>query len=318
MEYIRLGKTEERVSRIGLGAWQFSDAWGVTEYEKAKAVVAKALELGINLVDTAMVYGRGTSEGFIGQALKELNVKRDDVFIVTKIPGEYLSRDDVFRAVRGSLGRLQTDHIDALLAHWPPAWHNIPTCEYARAFESLVSMGKVRYIGLSNFPIALVEEFRSCLARYDVEIFEIRYNIVERRAEEEHLPYAEAEKITVLAWSPLAQGAVLGKYRPEDITGLQDVRRGNVLFRPYNYEQILKLVDVMREIAEKRRKTLSQVALNFLITSSPVVLPIPGAKSPGQVEENSGAVGWSLAYEEWSRLDEASRSLRISYVDIPE
>ncbi|MGC9210411.1 MAG: aldo/keto reductase [Acidilobus sp.] len=318
MEYVRLGKTEERVSRIGLGAWQFSDAWGVTDYNIAKSVIAKAVELGINLIDTAMVYGRGMSERFIGQALRELNVKRDDVFIVTKIPGEYLSRDDVFRAVRGSLSRLQTNHIDALLAHWPPAWHNIPTCEYARAFESLVSMGKVRYIGLSNFPIALVEEFRSCLSRYDVEIFELRYNIVERRAEDEHIPYAEAERITVLAWSPLAQGAVLGKYTLEDLSKFQDVRRNNVLFRPQNYQQILKLVDVMKEIAAKRGKTLSQVALNFLITSSPVVLPIPGAKKPEQVEENAGAVGWSLTYEEWSRLDEASRSLRISYVDIPE
>jgi aryl-alcohol dehydrogenase-like predicted oxidoreductase len=318
LEYVKLGKTEERVSRVGLGAWQFSDAWGLTDYERAKEVIRKAYELGITLINTAMVYGAGMSERFIGQALRDLQIKRDEVFIVTKIPGEYLNRDDVFRAVRGSLSRLQSDHIDALLAHWPPAWHNYPTCEYAKAFEALIRMGKVRYIGLSNFPIALVEEFRSCLAKHDIEIFEIRYNIVERKAEEEHIPYAEANGITVLAWSPLAQGAVLGKYRPEDVSKLQDVRRGNPLFRPENYNQIVKLVEAMKEIAEKRGKTLSQVALNFIMTASPVVVPIPGAKSPQQVEENAGAAGWSLTYEEWSRLDEISRSLRISYVTIPD
>jgi Predicted oxidoreductases (related to aryl-alcohol dehydrogenases) len=138
LEYVKLGKTEERVSRIGLGAWQFSDAWGLTDYERAKEIIKKAYELGITLIDTAMVYGMGMSERFIGQALRDLQIKRDEVFIVTKIPGEYLNRDDVFRAVRGSLSRLQSDHIDALLAHWPPAWHNYPTCEYARAFEALV------------------------------------------------------------------------------------------------------------------------------------------------------------------------------------
>ncbi len=318
MEYVKLGKTEERVSRIGLGAWQFSDAWGLTDYERAKAVISRAHELGITLIDTAMVYGRGMSERFLGQALRDLEIKRDEVFIVTKIPGEYLSRDDVIRATQGSLKRLQTTHVDALLAHWPPAWHNIPTCEYARAFELLVDMGLVRYIGLSNYPVVLAEEFRSCLSRHDVEILELRYNIVERKAEEEHLPYAEANRMTVLAWSPLAQGAVLGKYSPEDVTKLQDVRRNNVLFRPHNYEQISRLVDAMREIAKARGKTLAQVALNFIMASSPSVVPIPGAKSPEQVEENAGAVGWSLSFDEWTRLDSMSRSLRISYVDIPE
>ncbi len=318
MEYVKLGKTDERVSRIGLGAWQFSDAWGLTDFERAKAVIARAHELEVNLIDTAMVYGRGMSERFVGQALKDLNIKRDEVFIVTKVPGEYLSRDDVIRAARGSLKRLQVTHLDALLAHWPPAWHNIPTCEYARAFELLIDRGLVRYVGLSNFPVALVEEFRSCMSRHDVEIFELRYNIVERKAEEEHLPYAEANRVTVLAWSPLAQGAVLGKYTLEDVAKLQDVRRNNVLFRPHNYEQIARLVEAMKGVAQARGKTLAQVALNFIVTTSPVVVPIPGAKTPEQVEENVGAIGWSLTFDEWSKLDEISRSLRISYVDIPE
>ncbi len=317
MEYTEFGGTKEKVSRVGLGAWQFSDAWGVTDYQRAKATIQKALELGVSLIDTAMVYGNGMSEKFIGDALRELNVQRSEVFIVTKIPGHFLSYDDVFRAVDGSLRRLQVSSIDALLAHWPPAWHNIPTCEYARAFERLVEMGKVRYIGLSNFPVALIEEFRYCLGRHDVEALELRYNIVERKAEEQHIPYAEANNMTVLAWSPLAQAAVLGKYTLDEVSKFADVRRNNVLFRPENYSQILNLVEELKEVAKKYDKTVSQVALNFLLRASEVVLPIPGAKSPEQVEENVGATGWSLSYEDWRRLDEASKRLRITYVDIP-
>lgn len=316
MEYTEFGSTKEKVSRIGLGAWQFSDAWGVTDYQKAKATIAKALELGITLIDTAMVYGNGMSEKFIGDAIRELGVQRSEVFIVTKIPGHFLSYDDVFRAVDGSLRRLQTSFIDALEAHWPPAWHNIPTCEYARAFERLVEMGKVRYIGLSNYPVALIEEFRYCLSRHDVEVLELRYNIVERQAEQQHIPYAEANGMTVLAWSPLAQAAILGKYTLDEVSKFSDVRRNNQLFRPENYSQILQLAEELKEVAKKYDKTPSQVALNFLLRTSSVVLPIPGAKSPEQVEENAGATGWALSYEDWRRLDEASKRLRISYVDI--
>lgn len=108
MEYTTLGWTDLKVSRIGLGTWQYSEAWGLTDYEKAKQVIAKAVELGINFFDTAMVYGRGMSEEFLGKALKELGVKRDDVVIATKIPGEFLNPHDIFKSVDKSLKRLES------------------------------------------------------------------------------------------------------------------------------------------------------------------------------------------------------------------
>lgn len=318
MDYMMLGNTGEKVPRVGLGAWEFSDAWGFTEadYERAKEVIKKAIEVDSTLIDTAMVYGAGLSERVIGRALKELGVRRDQLFIVTKIPPHFLQYDDVFKAVEGSLRRLQTTYVDALLVHWPPAWHNIPSCEYAKAFEKLINMGLVRYIGLSNYPVPLIEDFRACLSRHDVELLEIRYNMVERWAEAELIPYAEANSMTVLAWSPLAQGALLGKYTLEEAAKLTDVRRNNQLFRPNNYVQILRLVEELRKVGEKYDKTPAQVALNFLLRASSAVLPIPGAKTPQQAEENAGAAGWSLSYEDWRRLDETSRALRISYVDI--
>ncbi len=314
MEYTILGSTDLKVSRIGLGAWQFSNTWGITQYDKAKEILEKALEVGINLVDTAMIYGKGMSEQFIGRAIKELGIKRDDIVISTKIPGEFLAYDDVFKAVDRSLKRLQTDYIDILQVHWPPCWHNHPTCDYMRALERLVMLGKIDYIGLSDFPVELVEAARYCLARIDVEVLQIRYNLVERQAEKELIPYAEENGMSILAWSPLAKGAILGKYSLEDIEKFTDVRSNDPLFAKENYEQILKLSEHIRELSEKYNKTPAQIALNWLISYSDTIIPIPGAKSPQQVIDNAGAVGWRLNYDDWRLLDEESKKLKITYV----
>ncbi len=314
MEYTTLGTTGVKVSRIGLGAWQFSQSWGLTDYNMAKSIIGKVLDVGINLIDTAMVYGRGMSEEFVGRALRELGVSRDEVVIATKIPGDFLAYDDVFRAVDRSLKRLQVDYIDLMQVHWPPCWHNHPTCEYMRALERLVALGKINYIGLSDFPAELVDAARTCLSRVDVEVLQVRYNIAERQAEKELIPYAEENGMSLLAWSPLAKGAVLGKYSLEDVKNLQDVRSGDPLFEPSNYSQVLELANEIKAVAEKYGKTPAQVALNWLIMYSDTVIPIPGAKRPEQVEDNAGAVGWRMSYEDWRRLDEASKKLRISYV----
>jgi aryl-alcohol dehydrogenase-like predicted oxidoreductase len=313
VEYTILGKTKERISRIGLGAWQFSEAWGVTEYEKAKAVIAKAVELGIKFFDTAMVYGNGLSENMLGKALRELGVKRDEVIVTTKIPGDFLNPDDIEKAVRHSVKVLGLGYIDGLLAHWPPCWHNYPTKVYARALERLVNIGLVRYLGLSNFPVELVESFRNSLARADVEIFQYRYNLVERWAEEEIIPYAEKHSITLQAWSPIAKGALTGKYTPENLPKFTDVRAREAVFHPENFEKVWTLVQLLKKLGEKYNKTPTQIALNWLVMSSPVVVPIPGAKSPEQVEELAGSVGWRLSQEDWTIIDELSRAIKISY-----
>ncbi len=313
MEYRILGKTREKISIIGLGTWQFGDAWGVKDYNVAKSIIEKAVELGVNFIDTAAVYGRGLSEEFIGKALKELNV-RDEVFIATKLPGDFLSYEDVFRATEKCLKRLQVDVIDLMQVHWPPAWHNFPTYEYMRALEKLVDLGKIRYIGVSNFPVEMLESARNCLSKVDIVSNQIRYNVIERDAEKELIPYAEKNNITVLAWSPLAKGAVTGKYTPDNLPEFTDVRRTDPIFHPDNFKEVYRVVEVIKEVAEKYNKTPAQVSLNWLITSSRVVVPIPGAKRPEQVEDNVGAAGWRLSYEDWRRIEEASRNLRITRV----
>ncbi|MCD6349016.1 MAG: aldo/keto reductase [Candidatus Korarchaeota archaeon] len=313
MEFRYLGTSDIRVSAVGLGTWQFSDSWGVQNYELARSIVEKAIELNINFFDTAAVYGRGLSEQFLGRALKELGV-RDDVVIATKLPGEFLSRHDVFKGTKRCLERLGTDYIDLMQVHWPPIWNNFPTCEYMRALEELVHQGVIRYIGLSDFPVELVESAWSCLSTEDIVSDQVRYNLVERDAEKEIIPYAEAYGMSVIAWSPLAKGALTGKYTPDNLPEFEDVRRNAALFHPENFRQIYGVVEVLKRIGEKYGKTPAQVALNWLLMASDSVIVIPGAKTPQQVEENVGAVGWKMSFDEWLELEELSGSLRISRV----
>ncbi len=313
VEDFEFGWTGEKVSRIGLGVWQFSESWGVTDYNLAKSIVEAAYDSGITFFDTAMVYGFGLSEEFLGKAIKELGI-RDEVFIATKIPGEFLARDDVFRAVNNSLKRLQVDVIDLMQVHWPPCWHNIPTCEYMRALEQLVNMGLIRYIGLSDFPVELVDSARECLSTTDIVSLQIRYNLVERDAEKELIPYALLNDLVVIPWSPLAKGALTGKYTPDNLPQFQDVRARESLFTRENMVQIYEVVKVLQNLSKKYNKTPAQLALRWLIDAYPNILPIPGAKSPEQVKENAETGRFKLDFEDWLELDRVSRRVRISRV----
>jgi aryl-alcohol dehydrogenase-like predicted oxidoreductase len=314
MDYRYFKRIGEKISVIGLGTWQFSEAWGVLDYNIAKSIIKKAIESGINLIDTAAIYGRGKSEEFIGRALKELNIKRDEVIIATKIPGDFLNEKDVFKATNRCLERLQVNEIDIMQVHWPPLWHNFPTRNYMRALEKLIDLGKIRYIGLSDYPVELIEVARNCLAKHDIVSIQVRYNLIERYAEIDHIPYAEKNNLMLLAWSPLAKGVLSGKYSLEDVTKFNDLRINEPLFNPENYKEVLKLIEVLKEIGKKYEKTPSQVALNWLINYSDVVVPIPGAKNEKQVMENANAAGWKMEYKDWYELDRISRSLNISYV----
>ncbi|ADN50590.1 aldo/keto reductase [Vulcanisaeta distributa] len=313
MEYINLGKTSLKISRIGLGAWQFGgDAWGPYEYGIAKEVIGKAVELGINFIDTAAVYGRGRSEEFVGRAIRELGI-REHVVIATKIPGDWHRYDDVLKAARRSRERLGVDVIDLLQLHWPACWHNVPICETMKAMEKLVEDGVIRFIGVSNYPLQLLEAARSCLKRSEIVSSQNRYNLIERDIEKELLPYLQREGITLIAWSPLAKGAVTGKYSPEN-RPKGDLRENEPVFYPDNLREITtKLIPVIKELASKYGKTPAQIALNWLVMHDNVV-PIPGAKNAAQVVENAGAVGWRLSEDDFRRLTAASNSLVITYV----
>lgn len=304
-----------KVSRIGLGVWQFSgDAWGQISYEQAKTIVQKAFELGVNFFDTAAVYGRGRSEEFLGRSIKELKI-RDSVYIATKVHGDWLRRIDIFNAVENQRRRLGVDAIDLYQIHWPACWHNTPICETMKTLEELIKRGLVRYIGVSNFPTPLLEYARSCLSRVDIITSQNRYNLIEREADKELLPYLKREGIVLIAWSPLAKGALSGKYTIENLPTFDDVRKNDPLFTPTNLSLISPLIQVLRQLSTKYNKTPAQIVLNWLIRD-PWIYPIPGAKTIEQIIENVGAVGWSLSDDDWRTLDRLGWDIsqKISYV----
>lgn len=309
MDYLTLGRGGPRVSAIGIGMWQAGgDAWGTdVRDEDCAAAMRRGIELGMNLVDTAEVYGRGHSEEVVGRTIKE--VGREAVVVATKVAGYHGRPRDVEKACRGSLTRLGLREIDLYQVHWPDPWEQVPLRDLMKALERLHRKGTIRHIGVSNFAVRDLKEARSCLSRADIVSNQVRYNLLQREIEAEVLPYARKEGIGILAWSPLGKGVLTGKYherrRPTD-----RVRTEEDLFSPKNLRAARPLLTALRRIANSRRKTAAQVALAWLRSRS-AVIPIPGVKRPAQAEENAGASGWRLSSPERALLDRTSASVRL-------
>ena len=297
------------MSRVGLGVWQASREWRGRDDQIIEAI-KKSHELGINLLDTAEVYGDGHSEGVVGRALRSFG--RDNFVVATKVFGAHLRYDELLRACDYSLRRLGVGEIDLYQIHWPDPWEQIPLRETMRAMEKLYAEGKIRAIGVSNFAVRDLEEARSCLSKTDVVSDQLQYNLVHREIEEEVLPYCRKEGIGVLAWSPLAQGALSGKYSGKKVPK-GDVRRVNPIFERRNLTKMKGVLGVMSKVAARHGCTLSQVALAWLMKES-LTVPIPGAKNPSQAEENAAAAGVELSEEDLKSLDEVSRMVDIDYL----
>jgi len=312
MEMINLGKSDLKVSRIGIGTWQASlHEWGsdVNDDEIIKAI-RRAVELGVNFIDTAEIYGNGHSERVVGKAIKGLN--RENLIIATKVHGAHLRHDELIKSAQLSMERLGVNYIDLYQIHWPDPWEQIPFKETFRAMEELYVNGKIRAIGVSNFAVRDLEEAMSHLSKATIVSNQVRYNMLQREIEEEVMPYCIKNNITIIAWSPLAQGALTGKYNENNVPE-DRIRSGNEIFKKNNMKQISNLLRVLDSIAKRRGKTIAQVALNWLLMHDQVV-PIPGAKNPRQAEENVGAVGWKLDPEEMQIINEELKKIDIDYI----
>ncbi|MGC9145954.1 MAG: aldo/keto reductase [Nitrososphaeria archaeon] len=312
MEYINLGKSGIKVSKIGIGTWQASgDAWGqdVIDDNIVKAI-KRSHELGVNLVDTAEIYGNGHSETVVGKALKDIG--RENMVVATKVAGAHLRHDELLKSAELSMKRLGISYIDLYQIHWPDPWEQIPLRETMKAMEELYVQGKIRAIGVSNFAVRDLEEARSYLSKTDIVSNQVRYNMLQREIEEEVMPYCRKNGITIIAWSPLAQGALSGKYSAENVPR-DRIRSGNEVFKPESMKQIERLLGVLREIAQRRKKTVSQVALNWVVSHEGVIA-IPGAKTPEQAEENAGAAGWKLSDEELKLIENELSKIDIDYM----
>ncbi len=265
MEYKELRRTGEMIPEVGLGTWK---------YRGGPEPLRRGIELGATLVDTAEMY---RTEDAVGTSIRGI---RDRVFVATKVLGSNLRYDQVMRAAEKSLRELDDEVIDLYQVHWPN--RGVPIAETMRAMEELVERGMVRYIGVSNFSVADLREAQGAMTKNPIVCNQVLYNLKRRNIERDIIPYCEEQGMTVMAYTPLADGSLA--VRPRLRTGRE--------------------WEALESVAKEVGKTPAQGALNWCLTRAPVVV-IPKTNSVARTEENCGASGWRLTEEQVRRLEAA-------------
>jgi aryl-alcohol dehydrogenase-like predicted oxidoreductase len=246
----------------------------------------------------------------VGEGLKERG-DRDDLIIATKVHPFNLRYDDVIKAAEGSLKRLQTDVIDLYQVHHHNAY--VPASGTMKALDKLLKEGKVRYVGVSNFSVSLIEEAMDLLKNGEIISNQMEYNLLMREIETEILPFQRENGIATIAYSPLAMGILSGKYDERTELDEKDFRRNDPLFmNKENLGEAQKLISVMKEIGTTHDATSAEVALNWLLRSEDV-FPIFGSKNVEQARSNISASKWSLSEDERNRITTASDDLNLDY-----
>jgi len=305
MRYLDLGTAKE-ISKIGLGTWQFgSREWGYGERydaQEAQAIVSRALELGVTLFDTAEIYGFGRSERILGRALGE---RLESVFLATKILPVLPVAPVVEQRAVASANRLDARRLDLYQVHQPNPVVRDGTI--MRGMRALQRVGLVGEVGVSNYSLARWRAAEDALGSR-VLSNQVRYNLVDRAPERELLPHAESAGRMVIAYSPLAQGLLSGRYQA-DSPPENRVRATNPLFLPENLRRAGDLIAVLRQVADAHSATPAQIALAWVIRH-PAVVAIPGASSVEQVESNAAAADITLTEDQYQALQAASARFR--------
>ena len=309
MEYVNLGRTGTKVSRICLGCMSFgNDAPWKIELEEARKLVNKAIDLGINFFDTANVYSLGRSEEITGQCLKPY---RDNVILATKVyfpmgQGQNdsgLSRRHIMQQIRASLKRLRTDHIDLYQIHrWD---YNTPIEETMRALNDIIRLGFAHYIGASSmfawqFLKSLYTSDRLGLEKF--VSMQNHYNLLYREEEREMIPLCKEEGIGLIPWSPLARGFLTGKYKRNETPSTKRYESDRYLSERYFTREDFDVLDVVVSLATEKGVTPSQISLAWLLQKG-VTAPIIGASKPEHVEEAVKAIEIKLEADEMKRLE---------------
>jgi aryl-alcohol dehydrogenase-like predicted oxidoreductase len=306
MRYLDIGTTP-KISKIGLGTWQFgAREWGYgDDYagQQARGIVHRALDLGVTLFDTAEMYGFGRSERILGEALRER--PESPAFLATKLLPLLPLAPVVEQRAVASASRLGVRRIDLYQVHWPNPLVSDRTI--MRGMSTLQRVGLVGEVGVSNYPLARWQAAERALGGR-VLTNQVRYSLADRAPEKDLLPFAAEAGRVVIAYSPLAQGLLSGRYdranRPAN-----RVRAGNPLFLPENLDRAGELIGVLREVADAHRATPAQIALAWVIRH-PAVTAIPGASSVEQLEGNVAAAEIDLPDDEFAALSAASDRFR--------
>jgi aryl-alcohol dehydrogenase-like predicted oxidoreductase len=305
MRYLDMDTTKS-ISRIGLGTWQFgSRDWGYGEpYAEhgAQAIVSRALELGVTLFDTAEIYGFGRSERILGRALGD---RRDSVFLATKILPVVPVAPVVEQRAVASANRLGVRRLDLYQVHQPNPLVRDGTI--MRGMRALQRVGLVGEVGVSNYSL---DRWRAAEHALGSRVLsnQVSYSLVARSPERDLLPFAESQGRVVIAYSPLAQGLLSGRYHRTSLP-VNRVRAASPLFLPDNLDRAGALIAVLREVAEAHSATPAQIALAWVL-HHPAVVAIPGASSVEQLESNVAAAEIELSDQEYSTLRDASSRFR--------
>jgi aryl-alcohol dehydrogenase-like predicted oxidoreductase len=312
MQTITLGANGPTVPALGIGTWAWGDRlfWSYgKDYDRdaLRDAFKTAVETGVNFFDTAEIYGFGESETLLGQFMQE---SRQPVHIATKyfpLPWRFTA-SAVADALTASLKRLQVASVDLYQVHQPfDFFMGQPTLMNALADE--VKQGRIKAVGVSNYSAEQMRQAHRLLAERSVPLAvnQVLYSPLVRKIESNGiLKTAQELGITILAYSPLAQGLLTGKYTPENYHPPEGARRLNPSFSKQGLEKIAPVVNLLKEIGDRHQRTPAQVTLNWLIAQGNVI-PIPGAKNAEQAKQNAGALGWSLTEEEIAQIDQATR-----------
>jgi aryl-alcohol dehydrogenase-like predicted oxidoreductase len=313
MEFRQFGRTGLKVSAVGFGCWEIGGTYGRIDESQFQRAVAQAIDSGINCFDTAEAYGMGVSEEALARAL---GGRRNNAVIATKFGVGYeempnrrdSSRERVLASIDKSLQRLRTDHVDVYLVHWPDP--NTPLDETMRALDDVVRQGKVRFIGVSNFRLAQIEE---CARLRRIDVVQYAWNMFDRRMQAEIFPYCAAQQIAVMAYGSLAYGMLSGTFHAGMSFDENDWRSrgGNLgslnlfrtLFGPEHFPRNLAAVEELKRLAVKYGKSLPQFALRWTLSNPVVGTALVGFRASAEVTENLGALGWDISNADMAEID---------------
>jgi aryl-alcohol dehydrogenase-like predicted oxidoreductase len=313
MEYRKFGRTGVDISAIGFGCWEIGGGYGSIEEADFIKAVNRALDAGVNSFDTAEAYGFGASEKSLAKALGS---RRKQAVITTKFGVGYpdapnyrdSSRKRVMESIEKSLKNLETDYLDVYLIHWPD--RNVPFEEPMSALDDLVKQGKVKSVGVSNFKL---DEIETCMRTRRVDVVQYCWNMFDRRMQKEIFPYCRENQIGVMAYGSLAYGMLTGTLSEENTFEKNDWRSrrgqlGNInlfqhLFGPDHFLKNLRAVEELKTIARRYGKSLPQLALRWTLSNPVISTALVGCRNPGEVDDNLGALGWSISDGDMKEID---------------